>query len=173
MKVIELKKATETLEAQNENGQFDHVINEMKVQLRNLQKAEREADEKAELEKRIKEEWGLTLKEYNDVICAFNTGENPTECAFEFNNKQLKLLAHKWSTDSVLYDVDGDFLTYNEAWDEVNNYPSEYLDLDEVIANNFNEIGEDEIYEKLLEIRDEEFVTDKDGNVIDVKNEVA
>lgn len=105
-----LIKAIESLEAQNVNGQFDQVINEMKVQLSNLQKAEEEAKEDAEEQRK----WGLTKKEYDDVIHAFNSRYNPTDCAYEFNNKQLKLLAHKWVTYRNLYNVDDEFKTFDE-----------------------------------------------------------
>ena len=171
MKTLNLTTVVESLEAQNENGQFDQVINELKVQLHNLQQAEEKANEEAELE--IKEKWGLTIKEYDEVIRAFNSDDNPTDCAYKFNNKQLKLLAHKWGTDCVLYDVDGEFKTYDEAWDEVNNYPWDYIDIDEVINDNFSEVDEDEIYETLVELRDEEYATDENGNVVYEEDEVA
>ena len=175
MKTIELKNGIETLEAQNENGQFDQVINELKVQLENLQKAEEEARKEAELEKRIEEEWGMTKAEYDEVIKTFESGENPTDYAYEFNNRQLKLLAHKWATEKDLLDVDGEFKTLDEAIDAVENNPSYYIDFEDYVAEHFSVFDEDEIYEKLVEMRDDEFETDEDGNILyeDEEDEVA
>ena len=175
MKILNLLSAIETLEAQNENGQFDQVINELKVQLENLQKAEEEARKEAELEKRIEEEWGMTKAEYDEVIKTFESGENPTDYAYEFNNRQLKLLAHKWATEKDLLDVDGEFKTLDEAIDAVENNPSYYIDFEDYVAEHFSVFDEDEIYEKLVEMRDDEFETDEDGNILyeDEEDEVA
>ena len=173
MNIENFKTAIETLEAQNENGQFDQVINQMKVQLQDLQKAEEEARKEAELVKRIEEKWGLTKPQYDEVIKTFKSGENPTDDAYEFNNKQLKLLAHKWATEKDLIDVDGEFKTLDEAIDVVENNPSYYIDFEDYIAKHFDVFDEDEIYEKMVEMRDDEYETEEDGNILHEEDEVA
>lgn len=173
MNILNLSTAIETLGAQNVNGQFDQVINQMKVQLQDLQKAEEEARKEAELEKRIQEEWGMTKAQYDEVIKTFESGENPTDYAYEFNDKQLKLLAHKWATEKELLDVDGEFKTLDEAIDAVENNPSYYIDFEDYVAEHFSVFDEDEIYEKLVEMRDDEFETDEDGNILHEEDEVV
>ena len=173
MKIENFKTAIETLGAQNMNGQFDQVINQMKVQLQDLQKAEEEARKEAELEKRIQEEWGMTKAQYDEVIKTFESGENPTDYAYEFNNRQLKLLAHKWATEKDLIDVYGEFKTLDEAIDVVENNPSYYIDFEDYIAKHFDVFDEDEIYEKMVEMRDDEYETDEDGNILHEEDEVA
>ena len=157
-----LIKAIESLEAQNVNGQFDQVINEMKVQLSNLQKAEEEAKEDAEEQRK----WGLTKKEYDDVIHAFNSSYNPTDCAYEFNNKQLKLLAHKWVTYRNLYNVDDEFKTFDELCEYIIDNLDCYFNIDQVIDNNFDLVDECDLYQALIDARNEEYETDENGDLV-------
>lgn len=178
-----LQTAIETLEAQNENSQFDQVIAQMKVQLQDLQKAEEEAaDEEArkeaELVKRIEEKWGLTKAQYDDVINEYQATMNPIDNAFEFNNKQMKLFAHLWIVnpkERLLMDCDGLFLTEDDAYNMVYKNPWEYIDIDEIVDEKFDEVDEEELYNKLVEMRDDEYETDEDGNILheDEEDEVA
>ena len=162
MEIKILKNAIESLEAQNVNGQFDQVINEMNVQLHNLQEAEKKAKEDAEEQRK----WGLTKKEYDDVIHAFNYSRNPTDCAYEFNNKQLKLLAHKWVTDSDLYIVDDEYKTYDELWEDISDNLDCYFNIDQVIDDNFDLIDEDDLYQVLIDARNEVYETDENGDLV-------
>lgn len=178
-----LQTAIETLEAQNENSQFDQVIAQMKVQLQDLQKAEEEAaDEEArkeaELVKRIEEKWGLTKAQYDEVVNVYDVTSNPIENALELNNKQMKLFAHLWienPSETLLTDYDGDFYTEEEAYDMVCNNPDDYIDINDVVNENFYNVEEEELYNKLVEMRDDEYETDEDGNILheDEEDEVA
>ena len=182
MKTNDLINAIETLEAQNENGQYDQVINQMQVQLQDLQKAEEEAEEEArkeaELAKRIEEEWGLTKAQYDEVVNVYDVTSNPIEDALELNNKQMKLFAHLWienPSETLLTDYDGEIITEKEAYDMVYNNPDNYIDINDVVNDNFYNVEEEELYNKLVEMRDYEFDTDEDGNIVneDEEDEVA
>ena len=173
MKIISLKKAIETLEAQNENGQFDQVIYDMKVQLLNLQKAEKEANEEGGLDKLYQHVWGMTEKEFYAVVKKYQPTLNPTKDAYELNNKQMKVLAHQYYNDRNLFWVDGEIKTRDEAYDEVVNNIDEYIDIYEFIWDNLNHVDEKDIYNALIVERDDEFETDEDGNVVYEEDEVA
>ena len=162
MREINFNKAIETLEAQKVNGQFDQVINETKVQLHNLQKAEEKAKEDAEEQRK----WGLTKKEYDDVIHTFDYNRNPTDCAYEFNNKQLKLLAHKWVTYRNLYNVVDAFKTFDELCEYIIDNLDYYFNIDQVIDDNFDLVDEDDLYQALIDARSEAYETDENGNLI-------
>lgn len=173
MNIDNLQTAVETLEAQNEDGQLDQVITQMKVQLQALQKAEEEAEEEArkeaELAKRIEEEWGLTKAQYDEVVNVYDVTSNPIEDALELNNKQMRLFAHLWvenPSETLVKDYDGEFYTEEEACDMVYENPEQYIDIHEVVNDNFDEVDEEELYNKLVEMRDDEYETDEDGNTL-------
>lgn len=176
MKIENLKNAIETLGAQNVNGQFDQVINQMKVQLQDFQKAEEEARKETELEKRIQEEWGMTKAQYDEVMNEYSATCNPIKHALELNNKQMKLFAHLWvenPSERLLMDYDGDVLTEEGAYDMVYNNLDYYIDINEIVDDSFEEVDEEALYNKLVEMRNDEYETDEDGNILHEEDEVA
>lgn len=150
----EMEKAIETLEAQNANGQFDQVIENLKKQLSN--------EEPVEI---LMREWGLTRDEYDEVCKSFQwvkEGNNPFGVDFELkNDNQLKFLAHliKEYKDYYVDDYDERIespLDYDDLYDEILNDVETYFDIDEKISDEFSIVSEDYIYDILKTNQEED-----------------
>lgn len=166
MKTNDLRNAIETLRVQNGNGRYDEVINQLEVQFQELFKEEEE--------KRIEEDWGLTKPQYDDVMKEVSATCNPTDDAFKFNNKQMRLFAYMFVSRKILVkDYEGDIITCDDARKMVYDDPFNYIDIDEIVDEKFDEVDEEELYDILVELRDDEYVTDEDGNVINEEDEVV
>ena len=154
-----ISKSIETLMSQNENGQFDQVIEILRVQ---SQEALKEEQAKAEAQK-----YGLTEEQYNEVIDAFKSDSCPLDDCYQFNNAQLKLLAHKWAEDKSLYlDDDGEVINWNDAYGMICSCPYNYFDIDKVIDDNFVLVNEDDLYQALMDARNEVYETDANGDLV-------
>ena len=154
-----LSKSIEIIESQNENGQFDQVIEFLRVQ---SQEALKEEQAKAEALK-----YGLTEEQYNEVIDAFKSDSFPLDDSYQFNNAQLKLLAHKWAEDKSLYlDDDGEVISWKDAYGLICDEPDYYIDIDQVIDDNFDLVDECDLYQALIDARNEEYETDENGDLV-------
>jgi hypothetical protein len=156
----DILKAIESLGAQNENGQFDQVIESLRVQFH-----------KALVEEKKNEEaykYGLTIEQYDEVIDAFENDDNPLDGYYEFTNDQMKLLAHKWtsSNNDLLFINDDEIVTFDEASDYLCDHPDWFFDIDEAVYNNYKSVDEDTLYQRLLDARNEVCETDENGELV-------
>ena len=69
-----LQKAIESLAAQNENGQFDQLIESLNVQFQETIGEEKRNEEA--------QKYGLTIEQYEAVIHAYEHDDNPLDCFF-------------------------------------------------------------------------------------------
>lgn len=156
-----LEKVIETLEAQSENGQLDQVIKSLRVQ---FQKALDEEQTNEEAQK-----YGLTIEQYDEVIDAFEDDDNPLDCYYEFTNAQMKLLAHKWTSnnnDLLFINDDDEIVTFDEASDYICNHPNRFFDIDEAVYDNYESVDEDTLYQRLIDARNEKCETDENGELV-------
>lgn len=142
----ELKKAIETLKAQNTNGQFDQVIASLEGQLT--------ASSAVSI---LLEEWSLTQDEYDRVVESFEwvkDGNNPFDTDFQMNDNQLKFLAHLIKEYKDYYvdewnDRIETPLDYDNLYSEILQNVETYFDIDEKISEEFSKISEEDIYDIL------------------------
>ena len=139
----EIKKAIETLKAQNANGQFDQIIESLESQLT--------ASSAVNI---LLKEWGLTQDEYDEVCNAFQgvkDGNNPFDTDFEMTDNQLKFLAHlikeykdyyvdEWD-DRIEYPLD-----YDDLYSEIVENAETFFDIDSKISDEFAVVSEEDIY---------------------------
>lgn len=144
IKEKEIKKAIETLKAQNANGELDQVIENLESQLTTSSAVNI-----------LLEEWNLTQDEYDEVCNAFqgvkDGGNNPFDTDFQMTDNQLKFLAHliKEHKDYYLDEWDDRIETpmgYDELYDEIVNDPEMYFDIDSKISDEFAVVSEEDIY---------------------------
>lgn len=142
----ELKKAIETLKAQNANGQFDQVIASLEGQLT--------ASCAVNI---LLMEWNLTQDEYDEVCNAFQgvkDGNNPFDTDYQMNDNQLKFLAHliKEHKDYYVDEWDDRIETpmdYDNLYSEILQNVETYFDIDEKISEEFSKVSEEDIYDIL------------------------
>lgn len=161
MKSSIINNAIETLAAKNENGQFDQLIESLNVQFQETIGEEKRNEEA--------QKYGLTIEQYEAVINAFENDDNPLDCYYEFTNAQMKLLAHKWtsnSNDLLFINDDNEVLTFDEASDYVCDHPDWFFDIDEAVYDNFESVDEDMLYQKLIDARNEECEIDENGELV-------
>lgn len=157
----EILSQIETLESQNENGQFDQVIESLRVQYYEALDEERKNEEA--------QKYGLTKEQYDDVIDAFENDDNPLDCYYEFTNAQMRLLAHKWTSnnnDLLFINDDEEVVTFEEASDYICYHPDWFFDIDEAVYDNFESVDEDTLYQRLIDARNEECETDENGELV-------
>lgn len=157
----EILSQIETLESQNENGQFDQVIESLRVQYYEALDEERKNEEA--------QKYGLTKEQYDDVIDAFENDDNPLDCYYEFTNAQMRLLAHKWTSnnnDLLFINDDEEVVTFEEASDYICYHPDWFFDIDEAVYDNFESVDEDTLYQRLIDARNEECDTDENGELV-------
>ena len=157
----EILSQIETLESQNENGQFDQVIESLRVQYYEALDEERKNEEA--------QKYGLTKEQYDDVIDAFKNDDNPLDCYYEFTNAQMRLLAHKWTSnnnDLLFINDDDEVVTFEEASDYICYHPDWFFDIDEAVYDNFESVDEDTLYQRLIDARNEECETDENGELV-------
>ena len=139
----EIKKAIETLKAQNANGELDQVIENLESQLTTSSAVNI-----------LLEEWNLTQDEYDEVCNAFQgvkDGNNPFDTDFEMNDNQLKFLAHLIAEYKDYYVDDWDDriespMDYDELYDEIVTNAETYFDIDSKISDEFAVVSEEDIY---------------------------
>lgn len=142
----ELKKAIETLKAQNTNGQFDQVIASLEGQLTT-----------AGAVNILLMEWNLTQEEYDRVVESFEwvkDGNNPFDTNFQMNDNQLKFLAHLIKEYKDYYTDEWDDrietpMDYDNLYSEILQNVETYFDIDEKISEEFSKISEEDIYDIL------------------------
>lgn len=157
----EILSQIETLESQNENGQFDQVIESLRVQYYEALDEERKNEEA--------QKYGLTKEQYDEVIDAFENDDNPLDCYYEFTNAQMRLLAHKWTSnnnDLLFINDDEEVVTFEEASDYICYHPDWFFDIDEAVYDNFESVDEDTLYQRLIDARNEECETDENGELV-------
>lgn len=157
----EILSQIETLESQNNNGQFDQVIESLRVLYQNALNEEKKNKEA--------QKYGLTKEQYDEVIDAFVNDNNPLDGYYEFTNAQMKLLAHKWTSnnnDLLFINDDDEVLTLHEASDYICDHPDWFFDIDEAVYDNFESVDEDTLYQRLIDARNEECETDENGELI-------
>lgn len=157
----EILSKIETLESQNKNGQFDKVIESLRVQFHKALVEERKNEEA--------QKYGLTNEQYNEVIDAFENDDNPLDCYYEFTNAQMRLLAHKWTSnnnDLLFINDDDEIVTFDEASDYICDHPDWFFDIAEAVYDNFESVDEDTLYQRLIDARNEECETDENGELV-------
>lgn len=147
IKEKEIKKAIETLKAQNANGELDQVIASLEGQLTTSSAVSI-----------LLEEWNLSKAEYDEVCDAFygvkDGNNNPFDTDYQMNDNQLKFLAHliKEYKDYYVDEWDDRIetpMTYDELYNEIVNDPEMYFDIDEKISDEFSIVSEENIYDIL------------------------
>lgn len=140
----EIKKAIETLKAQNANGELDQVIENLESQLTTSSAVNI-----------LLEEWNLTQDEYDEVCNAFHGvrsgNNNPFDTDFQMNDNQLKFLAHLIAEYKDYYVDDWDDriespMDYDELYDEIVTNAETYFDIDSKISDEFAVVSEEDIY---------------------------
>ena len=139
----EIKKAIETLSAQNANGELDQVIENLESQLTTSSAVNI-----------LLEEWNLTQAEYDRVVESFEwvkSGNNPFDTDFQMNDNQLKFLAHLIAEYKDYYVDDWDDriespMDYDELYDEIVTNAETYFDIDSKISDEFDVVSEEDIY---------------------------
>lgn len=143
IKEKEIKKAIETLKAQNANGELDQVIENLESQLTTSSAVSI-----------LLEEWNLTQDEYDRVVESFEwvkSGNNPFDTDFQMNDNQLKFLAHLIAEYKDYYVDDWDDriespMDYDELYDEIVTNAETYFDIDSKISDEFDVVSEEDIY---------------------------
>lgn len=149
----EIKKAIETLKAQNANGQFDQVIENLESQLTTSSAVNI-----------LLEEWNLTKAEYDEVCNAFHgvrSGNNPFDTDFQMNDNQLKFLAHLIAEYKDYYVDEWDDriespMDYDNLYSEILQNVETYFDIDEKISEEFSKVSEEDIYDILKANQEED-----------------
>ena len=139
----EIKKAIETLKAQNANGQFDQIIESMESQLTTSSAVNI-----------LLEEWNLTQEEYDRVVESFEwvkLGNNPFDTDFQMNDNQLKFLAHLIKEYKDYYTDEWDDrietpMDYDNLYSEILQNVETYFDIDSKISDEFAVVSEEDIY---------------------------
>lgn len=158
MNSIILQKAIESLAAQNENGQFDQVIEHLRVLYQTVSGKNEEA-----------QKYGLTSEQYEAVIHAFEHDDNPLDCFYEFTNAQMKLLAHKWTSnrnDTLFINDDDEIMTFDEASEYICDHPDWFFDIGEAVYDKFYFVDEDTLYQRLIDARNEECEIYENGELV-------
>jgi hypothetical protein len=149
----EIKKAIETLKAQNANGELDQVIENLESQLTTSSAVNI-----------LLEEWNLTQAEYDRVVESFEwvkQGNNPFDTDFQMNDNQLKFLAHLLKEHKDYYldewnDRIESPMDYDNLYSEILQNVETYFDIDEKISNEFAVVSEEDIYGFLKANQEEE-----------------
>lgn len=139
----EIKKAIETLKAQNANGELDQVIASLEGQLTTSSAVSI-----------LLEEWNLSKAEYDEVCNAFQgvkDGNNPFDTDFEMTDNQLKFLAHLIAEYKDYYVDDWDDrietpMDYDNLYSEILENVETYFDIDSKISDEFAVVSEEDIY---------------------------
>ena len=161
METCNIKKSIETLEAHNENGQFDQVIDSLRDQ---FQAALAEEQTTVEAQK-----YGLTKEQYDKVIYAFENDKDPFNGYYKFTNAQMNLLAHKWATkknEELFFDLDYNIVTFDEAYNDIRNNIDYYFDIEKEVYDNFERVDEDTLYRLLIDVRNRECQIDEKGDLV-------
>lgn len=153
-----LSKSIETLTSHNENGLFDREIASLRVQYQEALKDEQTMEA---------QKYGLTEEQYNEVIDAFKSDSFPLDDSYQFNNAQLKLLAHKWAENKSLYlSEEYGVISWNSACIMIYDHPERYIDIDQTIDDNFDRVDEDDLYQALIDVRNQVYETDANGDLV-------